>query len=67
MSGYVFDDLTGEAVGSVAVAAYEDGDDVNASVAVNSTVSGEDGSYAMSFDIADSEAFDVYVDGYDVV
>jgi hypothetical protein len=66
MSGYVSDDLTGEAVAGVAVAAFEDGADAATAAAILQDMSGDDGRYAMSFDLADSRAMDVYVAGYDV-
>ena len=64
MSGYVTDDLTGEPVSGIAIAAFDDGADVNASAALQQTTSDAAGRYAMSFDITDSKAMDVYVDGY---
>jgi len=64
MSGYVTDDLTGEPVGGVAVAAFEDGADVNVTAALKQTASDAAGRYAMSFDLTDSKALDVYVGGY---
>ncbi|MCX6820654.1 MAG: hypothetical protein NT016_01775 [Candidatus Aenigmarchaeota archaeon] len=64
MSGYVTDDLTGEPVSNVAIAAFDDGADANASAALQQTASDAAGMYAMSFDLTDSLAVDVYVDGY---
>lgn len=64
--GYVTDDLTGDSVAGVVVAAFEDGADVNATVALAHVESDAGGRYSMSFDLADSEALDVYVAGYDV-
>jgi hypothetical protein len=66
MSGYVSDDLTGDAVAGVAVAAFDDGADTATAAAILQGMSGDDGRYAMGFDLADSRAMDVYVAGYDV-
>jgi len=66
-TGFVVDDLTGEAVGDVDVAAYENDADPAIADAVNQNVTGADGAYYMSFDLISTQSFDVYVDGYDVV
>jgi voltage-gated potassium channel Kch len=66
ISGYVADDLTGELVAGVTVAAFEDGADVSTAMSIKQSVSDASGKYAMSFDLADSKAMDVYVEGYDV-
>lgn len=66
IAGFVSDDLTGAPVTGVAVAAFEDGADVNATSAVQQSISDPDGRYTMSFDLTDSKALDVYVGGYDV-
>jgi len=66
IAGYVTDDLTGEAVSDVVVAAFGDGADVSTAMSINQSVSDAGGKYAMSFDLADSKAMDVYVEGYDV-
>ena len=66
ISGYVADDLTGELVAGVTVAAFEDGADVNVTTAIKQDISDTNGRYAMDFDLADSKAMDVYVEGYDV-
>jgi len=67
IQGYVLDDLTDEPVGGVMVAAFSDSADVGTATAIKQSVSDANGKYAMSFDFADSKAFDVYVEGYDVV
>jgi hypothetical protein len=67
IAGYVVDDLTGEYVSGVAVEAFEDGANTNSTFPVNQTASDSNGRYAMTFDISDSKALDVYVDGYDMV
>jgi hypothetical protein len=66
IAGYVTDDLTGEAVGGVIVAAFSDSADVSAAMSIKQSVSDASGKYSMSFDLADSKAMDVYVEGYDV-
>ena len=67
IAGYVTDDLTGEAVSDVAVAAFGNGADVNITTAIKQDISNTNGKYAMNFDLTDSKALDVYVEGYDVV
>ena len=67
ISGYVSDDLTGEAVAGIVVAAFDDGANTTTAAAITQATSGGDGRYAMGFDIADSRALDVYVAGYDAV
>lgn len=66
ITGYVVDDLTGDPVDGVTVAAFEDGADVNATSPLEYAASGADGRYAMTFELTDSEALDVYAEGYDV-
>jgi hypothetical protein len=66
IAGYVTDDLTGEAVNGVAVAAFSDGADVSTAMSIKQSVSDASGKYAMNFDLTDSKALDVYVEGYDV-
>lgn len=67
VAGYVVDDLTGDFVGGVTVAAFEDGADVATATAVVQNTSDTSGSYELSLELSDSRALDVYVDGYDVV
>jgi len=66
ISGYVTDDLTGEAIVGVAVAAFSDGTDLNATAPLEYVASDTSGRYAMTFELADSMALDVYVEGYEV-
>jgi len=66
-TGFVFDDLTGETVSDVTIAAYENDADPAVSSAVKQNVTSVDGEYYMSFDLISTQSFDVYVDGYDVV
>lgn len=67
LSGYVIDDMTGDLLGGVTVAAFEDGANVTTSAPIKQNVSGISGMYFMQFDLSDNKAFDVYVDRYDVV
>lgn len=66
IAGYVVDDLTGEYVKGVAVAAFEDGANTTTTAPLKQATSDSDGRYSLTFDISDSKALDVYVDGYDV-
>ena len=67
VTGYVFDDLTGVALGGIGIAAFENDADTSVSDAVEQHVSDVDGRYYMSFDLQSTKSLDVYVDGYDVV
>lgn len=67
MAGYVIDDLTGDLLSGITIAAFENNADPNTTVAIKQTVSDSDGKYSMVFDLSSSKALDVYVDGYDVV
>ena len=66
-TGFVFDDLTGETVSDVTIAAYENDANPAVSSAIKQNVTNTDGEYYMSFDLVSTQSFDVYVDGYDVV
>ncbi len=65
--GYVTDDLTGEYLDSVTVAAFEDSADPNVTAAIKQNVSDSSGNYVLEFELSSSKALDIYVDGYDVV
>lgn len=66
IAGYVVDDMTGEYVNGVVVAAFEDGANPNTTVPIKQSLSDANGKYSFVFDISDSKALDVYVEGYDV-
>jgi hypothetical protein len=66
MSGYVFDELTGEMMDGIGVAAFADGDNATSSMPISYGVTGDDGKYLLSLDLSDDKAFDVYVEGYEV-
>jgi len=66
IAGYVVDDLTGETLGNVTVAAFENDANPDMATAIKQNVSDDAGRYAFTFDLSDSKALDVYVEGYDV-
>jgi len=63
--GIVSDELTGVAVESVIVAAFENDADPNVASSVNSSVTDSNGHYSMQFDLNASKALDVYVKDYE--
>jgi hypothetical protein len=67
VSGYIIDDMTGEFLDGVAVAAFDDGADASTASAVVQNVSDANGKYVMVLGVDSSKPLDVYVDGYDVV
>ena len=67
ISGYIIDDLTGEFVEGVTVAAFEDGADAATATSLVQTTSDSTGMYEMGIELSDTQALDIYVDGYDVV
>jgi hypothetical protein len=67
LSGYVFDDLTGDAVHDIVVAAFNDGANASIGQPLSQGLTDSGGKYSIGFDLGDDLALDVYVQGYDVV
>jgi len=64
--GSVTDELTGNAVQSAFVAAFDDNADTSIATPINSSLTDVSGRYSMQFDINVSKALDVYVRDYEV-
>ena len=67
VTGYIFDDLTGDALDGITVAAFDNDADPTIATAIQQSASDVGGRYMLTFELDDSKALDVYVDGYDVV
>jgi len=67
IAGYVIDDLTGEFVSGVTVAAFENDAYPAVISPINQNTSDSNGRYKMIFNLDSSNALDVYIKDYDVV
>lgn len=67
ISGFVFDELTGQSIGNLGVFAFDSGSNVNSTEPVSSTLTNSVGRFLMSlYSDADGKSYDVYVSDYPV-
>lgn len=67
IAGFVFDDLTGQAIDSLGVSAFDSGVNVNSTDPVSSTFTNSTGRFQMSlYSDADGRSYDIYVSDYQV-